>query len=70
MTSKTLNLSVPGWGVLAIESSPGAIKLATSRADWPGGETLREMIETDRYSTSPPDVRAIVPPEHFNGSYL
>ncbi len=40
-------------GILAVEKSPGALKLAVARCDWPGGQTLREMIETEGYSKSP-----------------
>jgi hypothetical protein len=47
-------------GVLAVEKIPGALKRAVARCDWPGGRTLREMIETEGYSKSP-EVLAVIP---------
>jgi len=47
-------------GILAVEKSPGALRLAVARCDWPGGETLRAMIETEGYSKSP-EILAVVP---------
>src|SRR4051812_24655045 len=40
-------------GVLAVEKVPGALKRALARSDWPGGPTLKEMIETEGFSKSP-----------------
>jgi hypothetical protein len=47
-------------GVLAVEKTPGALRLAVARCDWPGGRTLRDMIETEGYSKSP-EVLAAIP---------
>jgi hypothetical protein len=49
-------------GVLAVEEAPGAPKLAMARCDWPGGATLKEMIETEGYSKSP-EMLAVIPKE-------
>jgi hypothetical protein len=47
-------------GILAVEKSPGALRLAVARCDWPGGWTLRAMIETEGYSKSP-EILAVIP---------
>jgi len=54
-------------GILAVEKSPGALKLAVARCDWPGGQTLREMIETEGYSKSP-EVLAVIPKQGNPGA--
>ena len=57
-------------GVLAVEKSPGAIRLAVARCDWPGGRTLRDMIETEGYSRSP-EVLAVIPKqENLGAAYI
>ena len=57
-------------GILAVEKIPGALKLAVARCDWPGGHTLREMIETEGYSKSP-EVLAIIPKQsNLGGPFI
>ena len=57
-------------GVLAVEKTPGALRLAVARCDWPGGLTLREMIETEGYSKSP-EVLAVIPKlENPGGAFI
>jgi len=53
-------------GVLAVEKIPGALRLAVASRDWPGGRTLREMIETEGYSKSP-EVLALIPKQENPG---
>ena len=54
-------------GILAAEKVPGALRLAVARCDWPGGQLLREMIETEGYSKSP-EMLAVIPRQPATGA--
>jgi hypothetical protein len=54
-------------GVLAIEKTPGAIKLAMARDDWPHGRDLRSLRETEGLSS---EILAMLPPPMLGGSFI
>jgi hypothetical protein len=55
---------------LAVEKIPGALRLAVARRDWPGGRTLREMVETEGYSKSPEVLAVILKQENPGGAFI